>query len=91
MDYDDFGTGEGEFFDFDDDGKLDLFEQALMLSEQERECREIFHGDSCSGDDGENYRYSQPYNKKTTTDDSKLTIIAAIIVAVFYILAELFE
>lgn len=89
MDYNDFGTGDGKFFDFDNDGKLDLFEQTLMLSEQERECREIFHGDSSGGNGG--HRYSQSYNKKTTTDDSKLTIIAAIIVAAFYILAELFE
>ena len=89
MDYNDFGTGEGEFFDFDNDGKLDIFEQALMLSEQDRECREIFHGDASSGN-GE-HRYSQSYNKKSTTDDSKLTIIAAIIVAVIYILAKLFE
>ena len=59
MDYDDFGTGEGEFYDLDDDGKLDIFEQALMLSEQERECREIFHGDSGGETGRENYQYSQ--------------------------------
>lgn len=89
MDYNDFGTGEGEFFDFDNDGKLDLFEQALMLSEQDRECNEIFHGDASSGNGG--HRYSQSYNKKSTTDDAKLKMIAAIIVAVIYILAKLFE
>lgn len=91
MDYNDFGTGEGEFFDFDNDGKLDIFEQALMLNEQDRECREMFHGDSSRGDGGGNYRYLQSNNKKSTTDDAKLKMIAAIIVAVIYILAKLFE
>lgn len=91
MDYNDFGTGDGEFFDFDNDGKLDLFEQALMLSEQDRECREIFHGDSSGGDGGGNYRYSQSQNEKSKTDDAKLKMITAIIVVTLYILAKLFE
>ena len=91
MDYDDFGTGEGEFYDLDDDGKLDIFEQALMLSEQERECREIFHGDSDRKNGRENYQYSQSYNKNSAIDDAKATKIAIFVVAVIYILAKLFE
>lgn len=60
MSYDDFGTGEGGFFDFNDDGGLDRFEQAAMLNEQDRECEEMFrkdHGGRSSG-------YSRSRNKK---------------------------
>lgn len=63
----------------------------FMLDEQDRECHEIFHGDSGRGYGGGNYRYSQSNNKKSTTDDAKLKMIATIIVVTFYILAKLFE
>lgn len=51
MSYDDFGTGDGEFFDFDGDGDLDSFEFTEMMNEQDRECEAIFHGESGIGSD----------------------------------------
>lgn len=48
------GFNDEALFDFNGDGKLDLFETALMMDEQEREMNEMFgHDRSSTLDDGD--------------------------------------
>lgn len=42
------GFGHEDLFDFNGDGKLDLFETALMMDEQDREMNEMFGHDRSS-------------------------------------------
>lgn len=48
MSYNDFGTGDGGFYDFDNSGSLDSFESGLMQHEQDVECERTFRHSSGS-------------------------------------------
>lgn len=48
------GFGDEDLFDFDGNGKLDTFETALMLDEQDREMEAMFGNHRSAGDDLDN-------------------------------------
>lgn len=58
------GFGDEAFFDFDGNGKLDTFETALMLDEQDREIEEMF-GHRCDSEDS----FDDDLNDETDSDD----------------------